>query len=179
MIDIKYKLTEADYLQLNLYYFDVEGSLRMNSRKIMYVFLTIITILVFISIYKNENIYAISLGLVTFFILLFHKKYTKKKFEKMFMKNIQQYKNRFDKTVELKITETEIEVKSVAGNTQFYNSQIKSIIETKEYFFIRLQPEAIIIPKRELENAENICEYLNWLTKKLNIEFKKDFEWKW
>ena len=179
MIDIKYNLTEVDYLQLNLYYFDVEGSLGKNSQKIILVFLTIIAILIFLSIYKNENLYAISLALVALFILIFHKKQMKNNYEKMFKKSIQQYKNRFDKIVELKFTETEIEVKSVAGNTQFYNSQIKSVIETKEYFFIRLQPEAIIIPKRELENIENINEYLNSLAKKLNIQYKENFEWKW
>jgi len=179
MIDIKYNLTEVDYLQLNLYYFDVEGSLGKNSQKIILLFLTIIAILIFLSIYKNENLYAISLVLVALFILIFHKKQMKNNYEKMFKKSIQQYKNRFDKIVELKFTETEIEVKSVAGNTQFYNSQIKSVIETKEYFFIRLQPEAIIIPKRELENIENINEYLNSLAKKLNIQYKENFEWKW
>ena len=179
MIELKYKLTEVDYLQLNLYFFDVDGSFRKNSRKIIFIFLAIITILIFVSIYKNEKLYAISFTLVAFFILLFHKKNTKKKFEKIFKKNIQQYKNRFDKIVELKITATEIEVQSVAGNTQFYNSQIKSITETQEYFFIRLQPEAIIIPKRELENTENVNENLKLLAKMLNIEYKENFEWKW
>jgi hypothetical protein len=179
MIDIKYKLTEVDYLQLNLYYFDVEGCLRKKTRKIILVFLAIVTLLIFISIYKKENLCAFSLALVTFFIVIFHKNSTKRKFEKIFKKNIQQYKNRFDKIVELKITETEIEVKSVAANTQFYNSQIKSIEETKEYFFIRFQPEAIIIPKRELESFKNISEYLKSLSKKLNIEYNENFDWKW
>ncbi|MDD5150374.1 MAG: YcxB family protein [Flavobacterium sp.] len=179
MTDIKYKLTEDDFLQLNLYHFDVEGSLRKNSQKIIFIFLSIIAILIAISIYKNENLYAITLVSVAFFLVIFHKRETKKKFEKIFKKNIQPYKNRFDKLMELKFTETEIEVKSVAGNAQFYNSQIKSIIETKEYFFIRLQPEAIIIPKREFENTENICEYLKSFAKKLNVEYKENFEWKW
>ena len=179
MIDIKYKLTEVDYLQLNLYYFDVEGSLRKNSRKIIFLFLIIIAVLIIFSIYKNENLYAITLGLVAFFILIFHKRNMKKKFEKMFKKNIQQYKNRFDKIVELKFTENEIEVKSVAGNTQFYKSQIKAIIKTKEYFFIRLQPEAIIIPKRELENVDKVEEYLFSLSENSKVEFKNDYEWKW
>lgn len=179
MIDLKYKLTEEDFLQLNLYHFDVEGSLRKNSRKIIFIFLSIITILIAISIYKNENLYAITLASVTFFLVIFHKRETKKKFAKIFKKSIQQYKNRFDKLVELKFTETEIEVKSVAGNTQFYNSQIKSIIETKEYFFIRLQPEAIVVPKREFKNTENISENLKSIAEKLNVEYKENFNWKW
>ena len=179
MIDIKYKLTEVDYLQLNLYHFDVEGCLRKNTRKIIFVFLAIVTLLIFISIYKEEYLCAFSLTVVTFFIVISHKNSTKRTFKKIFKKNIQQYKNRFDKIVELKITETEIEVKSIAANTQFNNSQIKSIEETKEYFFIRFQPEAIIIPKSELESSKDISEYLKSLSNKLNFVYNENFDWKW
>ena len=179
MIDLKYKLSEEDFLQLNLYHFDVEKSFKKNSQKVIVIFLIIISILLIYFFYKNEKIYSITLALVAFFILIFHKRNMKSKFKKMFKKNIQQYKNRFDKIVELRITENEIEVKSVAGNTQFYKSQIKNIIETKDYFFIRLQPEAIVIPKRELENENKVSENLTLLSAELKVEFKKNLEWKW
>ncbi len=179
MIDIKYKLTEVDFLQLHLYIHDVEGSLRKISRKVIFLFLIIITIFIIFLTFKNDIIYAFLLALTAFFILLFHKQTMKKQFEKNLKKTIQPYKNRFNKFVELKFTENEIEVRSIAGNTQFYISQIKTIIETKEYFFIRLQPEVIIIPKRELENPNKTNEHLHLIAENLILEFKKDFKWKW
>ncbi|MBE0393546.1 hypothetical protein HNQ02_003156 [Flavobacterium sp. 7E] len=58
-------------------------------------------------------------------------------------------------------------------------SQIRIIIETQGYFFIRLQPEAIIIPKRELDNAENTTENLKALARSLNIEYQENLKWNW
>lgn len=164
MIDINYKLTEVDYLQLHFYIFDVDGCLRKKSRNMIFIFISFIAILILFFIYKNENIYAFSLTITTFIILLYHKQSMKNKFKKILTKNIQLYKNRFDKFAKLKFTENEIEVKSIAGYTNIYQSQIVSISEIKDYFFIRLQPEAIIIPKSELENVEIISEYLKTLT---------------
>ena len=179
MNELKYKLKEIDFLQLHLYFFGKDGLFKKYSRRIIFIFLGLIFVGITICILKKENIYAISLFITGFLILVFHKKNMKKKYEKHFTKCIQQYKNRFDKNVELKFTESEIEIKSVAGNTQLYNSQIKSIIETEGYFFIRLNPEGIIIPKRELEKENGVKEYLILLSKKLKVEYIKDFEWKW
>lgn len=175
---IKYKVTENDYLQLHLYHFDTEG-LRKKTQKILYCFIAVILVAILILIYQNELIIAGSLVVVLLLISLFHKKNMKKKFEKIYSKCIQQYKNRFNTTVEVNFTESELQVKSVAAKTQFYKSQIKSITETGEYFFIGLQPEVLIIPKRELENSTDISNYLQNLATELKIDFTENFKWKW
>ncbi|NRS90218.1 hypothetical protein HNQ02_003155 [Flavobacterium sp. 7E] len=81
MIDIKYKLTEEDILELNLYHFDVEKSFKKNSEKIIFLFLIIISVLIVIFIYQEQNFNAIMLALIAFFILIFHKQIMRNKYK--------------------------------------------------------------------------------------------------
>jgi N12 class adenine-specific DNA methylase len=103
----------------------------------------------------------------------------KRIYKKDISKNIQIYKNSFGKTIELKFTKTELEIEGFTEKKSYYTAQIKSIIEIQDYFFICLQPEVVIIPKRELNNVENIKENLISLSNLLNFEFKTDLNWKW
>lgn len=67
----------------------------------------------------------------------------------------------------------------VAGKFDFNLSQIGSISETDEYFIIKLKIEAIIIPKKRLENVNILKGDLTKLSEKLNIEFINNLNWKW
>lgn len=72
-----------------------------------------------------------------------------------------------------------LQVKSVAGKFDFNLSQIDFISETNEYFIIKLKIEAIIIPKKRLENVNILKGDLTKLSEKLNIEFINNLNWKW
>ncbi|WP_157489781.1 hypothetical protein [Flavobacterium sp. CF136] len=98
---------------------------------------------------------------------------------KIFTKNIKQYESRFNKEVELQVSDSLLQVKSVAGKFDFNLSQIDFISETNEYFIIKLKIEAIIIPKKRLENVNILKGDLTKLSEKLNIEFINNLNWKW
>lgn len=179
MIDIKYILEENDFLQLNLYFFKIEGKLKSIIRKTFITYLIIIFILCGFLIWKNEYFAATTLLVVAAIISIFHSKRMKSIYLKIFKKNIKQYESRFNKEVELQVSDSLLQVKSVAGKFDFNLSQIDSISETNEYFIIKLKIEAIIIPKKRLENVNILKEDLTKLSKKLNIKFINDFNWKW
>lgn len=179
MIDIKYILEENDFLQLNLYFFKTQGKLKSIIYKTFIAYLAIIFILCGFLIWKYEYYIAIILIVVAGIISIFHSKRMKNIYLKIFKKSIKQYESRFNKEVELQVMDSVLHVKSVAGEFDFNLSQIDSISETEEYFLIKLKIEAIIIPKKRLENANLIKEDLIKLSNKLNIEFINDLNWKW
>lgn len=179
MIDLKYILEENDFLQLNLYFFETEGKLKRLIYKSFVAYLLIIFILCVFLIWKYEYYIPIILIVFTAILSIFHSKRMKNMYLKIFKKNIKSYENRFNKEVELQISDSVLSVKSVAGEFYFNLSQIDSISETIEYFIIRLKIEAIIIPKRKLENLEVLKENFIELSRKLNVDFINDLNWKW
>lgn len=179
MIDIKYILEENDFLQLNLYFFKTEGKLKKIINKTFAAYLILIFIICGFLIWKIEYYSAITFIIVAGIISLFHPKRIKSIYLKIFRKNIKQYESRFDKEVELRISDSILYVKSIAGEFDFNLSQIDSIVETNEYFIIKLKIEAIIIPKRRLENVNLIKEELRKLSEKLNVIFINNLNWKW
>lgn len=179
MIDIKYILEENDFLQLNLYFFKTEGKLKSFIRKTFIAYLAIIFILCGFLIWKKEYLSTATLLIVAAIISIFHSKRMKSIYLKIFAKNIIQYESRFNKEVELQVSDSLLKVKSVAGKFDFNLSQIDSISETDDYFIIKLKIEAIIIPKKSLENVNILKEDFTKLSEKLNIEFINNLNWKW
>lgn len=58
-------------------------------------------------------------------------------------------------------------------------STINRVIETGGYFYIVFPIGVAIIPKDELEDIDQIKEELLILSKKLNVSYKSDLDWKW
>ena len=179
MIDIKYILEENDFLQLNLYFFKTQGKLKSIIHKTLIAYLIIILIVCGFLIWKNEYFAATSLFVFAAIISIFHSNRMKKMYLKIFKKNIKQYESRFNKEVELQVSDFLLQVKSAAGKFDFNLSQIDSIAETHDYFIIKLKIEALIIPKKRLKNTTILKENLIKLSEKLDIPFINDLNWKW
>ena len=179
MIDIQYTLEENDFLQLNLYFFKTDGKLKRVIYRSFIAYLLIIFILCVFFIWENEYLPAIILIVISGILSVFHTRRMKNIYLKMFKKNIKNYETRFNKEVQLKVSDTFIEIKSVSGEFNFNLSEIDSISETNEYFIIKLKIEAIIIPKKRLHDLNLLKESLVQLSKKLNIEFITNLNWKW
>lgn len=89
------------------------------------------------------------------------------------------YETRFNKEVKLQVSETQLHIQSIAGNSNFNLSQIDSISETQDHFFIKLKIEAIPIPKLNLEKTADLRHDFINLTNKLDIRYFSDMDWKW
>lgn len=179
MTEIKYTLKETDFLELHLYYFKSEGKLKRLTLKAWIAFLILIGIISGFLIWKSEIFSAIVLGITAAVISIFHSSQMKKLYKKQFKKTIKTYQSRFGKEVYLKISDSQIHVKSVAGDTYINFNEVIEFSETQNHFFIKLKTQAIIIPKTELESIENLRENLKDLAKKLDVKYIDDSNWKW
>lgn len=178
MIDLKYILVEKDFLDLNLYMFEIEGRFRKITTTVLVVYLAIILAILATLIYYEVYVFAIIAAITSIVISLFHEKSMKKKYIKQFRTLVQIYSGRFNKEFELKIN-GKIFTRSIAGTSEFNLEQIKFVAETESHFFIKLFVEGIIIPKSKLTDIKLVKTQLSELTKKLNIEFKINESWKW
>lgn len=179
MIDIKYILEQNDFLQLNLYFFKTDGKLKKITYQTFIAYLLIILILCTFLIWKHEYLLAFFLIIVSAVISIFHSKQMKRIYLKSFEKSIKQYESRFDKEVELKLSDSIFKVISVAGESNFNLSQIETISETNQYFIIKLKIEALIIPKNKLENINAVKDKFLELSKNLDIKYINNLNWEW
>ena len=179
MTDIKFTLQENDFLQLNLYYFKSQGKLSKAILKTWIAYCIIIGLLVVYLIWTKDTTMAVFLIITSAIISLFHKRRMKNVYLKKINKSIKVYESRFNKETELKVTDSELHVKSDAGNTSLSLHQIESISETADYFFIKLKTEAIVIPKLQMEYPDTIATELKKLAEGLAVPFHKDLNWQW
>lgn len=179
MTEIKYTLKESDFLELHLYYFKSEGKLKRLTLKTLIAFIILIGILSGFLIWKDEFFSVIVLGITAAVISFFHISQMKKLYKKQFKKTIKTYESRFGKEVYLKINDTQIHVKSVAGDTYINFNEVIEFSETENHFFIKLKTQAIIIPKTELESIENLRANLKDLARKLDVKYIDDSNWEW
>ncbi len=179
MIDIKYILKENDFLLANLYYYKTEGKLKKIILKTWALYTVIMTILVGIMLLKKETFISLIFLFLYIILSMTHSGRIKNVYFKNFQKSMKAYENRFNKEVKLKFSVSQLHIESVMGTTDFNISQIDSIAETKNHFFIKLRPDTIIIPKSSVEHLVILKNDIVSIAEKLNLKFHQDTEWKW
>ena len=165
-MEIKYNLTEDDYINFNMFHIRNSKS-AMRSLKIQRFAVPIIYIILPF-VFPNALDSTFIFTLITFFIVsilwvVFYPKYFYKSVNRRLKKMIKEGKNegligehKLITTVE-GITDT-----TSYGETKVNWSGIKSLKEDSDYLYIyNSSVSAYILPKRDLKDVEQIRDYLN------------------
>jgi len=81
--------------------------------------------------------------------------------------------------ITLNINEDNFNIANRESESKINISQLQRIIETKNHFFIKLNPEIIIIPKSEMELRNFDKNELYELAKRQKVEVENQLNWKW
>jgi hypothetical protein len=112
---------------------------------------------------------------------LLYPSYERKKYIKHYEKHIEEnYKNRFGKLESLEFEEKQILSKDYTGEGKLFLSEIEELNEIKDYFFLKFNSGvSLIIPKRGIDNLEQMNQFLNALCSRLNKKHNIDLDWRW
>jgi hypothetical protein len=89
------------------------------------------------------------------------------------------YHGKTDK-VSTEITQDFIASYDAGAEIRLQMTEVKELIETGEYFFVRLQSNsALVIPKREINNGDALRTVLQEISARHNVPFLTNLEWKW
>ena len=176
---LKYKLKQNDYFQLNLFRFKEENSLNKIIFKNALTWTVIFLVIVSAFIFNDEWFFSILIGFIGVIIIIRTSFQVKKQYSKTLLDHTKIYKNKFNEELSLEITDEYIKAITNERETVTNISQIQKIIETKDYYYINLNPEIVIIPKSEIENQDLINTELHKLAERLKIEFQNKLDWKW
>jgi len=178
MINLIYTLNENDFLQLNLYFAKKEGRLKRFIWKSWIIFMAIMTVFIAYLLFREDYYSVISLIILVVIISTFHARQMKNIFLKQHKKGMKYYESRFNREVSLSI-DSHLNTTSIAGSNKFNLTEITSIVETQDHFFIKLKIEAIIIPKSKTEDFQSTRNELIKLAEAVRTEFVSDLNWKW
>ena len=176
---LDYKLSEEDYLQFLLFASDQmprTARKRLNGR----IGVTITFVILGWLMYSNnpdELFLPVYFWVMAAVSAVFYNKYFRWRYRKHFRKHVQEsYQGRIGKDATLVISEEEILTSDPTGEGKIKISEIESVNETTDHFFLKMSNGmSIIIPKRSELHPAQVRDTL--MARGLKI---KDFHgWKW
>ena len=176
---LEYSLTNEDFLEHQLY--EASKSKRVKSKRFKTRIITPIIYLI-LGLVSFASGYKILFPLIMFLFAilwyLFYPTRSRKIHIKHYNNHIKDtYKNRINKPIEIEFNKDYVYIEDNGSESKIKTSELKSLIELKNHFLIKLKTDlSLIVPKREINNIDvfktlfvnlniPIIEELNWIFK--------------
>lgn len=178
---LNYNLSEQDLLTFQLYTASNSSYIR-RARRINWLVVPILYFVFSVVLYLADSLnFSIGFMLLAILWLIFYPLFQKNRYEKGYKRhNIEYFKNRFDKPIELSFTKEYIASKDESGEGKMKLSELEALHEIQDYYFLKFNSGvSLIIPKKEVAELDKLKKLLENLAEKLGIEYKINLEWKW
>jgi hypothetical protein len=183
---LTYSLTANDYVQAQLFMASKSDRIKKKRKKDWLLFSGMFCfagIVYALTLPRPESYYFLAYYLFGEVILMFfvYPPYQRNYYENHYKKYVADvFKNRINEKTTATFTDDFIEGADVTGTSKLNLNGIAGIDETGSYYFLLLKTGPyIIIPKSQLHNSDDVHTLLTTLSKKLNISFISDLNWKW
>jgi hypothetical protein len=177
-MEIEYSLTKDDYLIYHLYTASKSKNTIRNKRNAKYI-PPVFFILIGVYLMTRDNTYT---GIIMFAMLsvlwfVFYPMLQKRRYEKYYSRHIDEnYVNRININTRLEIDTEYFRLINKTGESKINTSELKALIELKDYFFIELlSKQTLIIPKKNIERIEVFKENMQ----DYHLSFIDETMWSW
>jgi hypothetical protein len=135
---LKYKLKENDLLQMSLYFFKEENTLKKVIIKNFTIWLAIYSIIIVVLFFNNQKFGAIVVSFIAIIGLVINPFRIKEIYFKRMKKETKLYETRFNKTFILEIVDDFFKITGNESESKINISALEKIIETKQHFLLNL-----------------------------------------
>lgn len=183
MIAFAYDLDKKDFLNFQLYTSSVDEEFNKQRKKERYR-ISLLTLIFGCVLFFEEGyrIYSFCFLGTSVLYFIFYSWWAAWYYKRAYRQQIEQhFKDSFPYHMEVEFTENSINIRTLKGSRHIGVSQLLSIIETKEYFFVEesVYSTAIIIPKEPLQNEVVVRDALMSYAESFNIGYSTDLDWVW
>ncbi|KPH13105.1 YcxB family protein [Chryseobacterium sp. ERMR1:04] len=176
-----YSLNEDDYLNYQLFAASKSKNIRKKRLRnrflpaIFFVVLGLVPRFDFTEIFTQ--IY-ILIGILWIFLYpIWDKKLYYNHYKKYIKEN---YKNNFDKTLELAITENEIYAKDNSTESKTNLQELEEINEVPQAIYFKFKSShSLILPKNKINVSIDSKQFFKELSKKYSINYNEFSDWEW
>ena len=178
---LTYSLEEEDYLQYLL--FVASHSARIKRQRIRnWLFNSAALIMLSLLFYISKgNLFAAYFLFYGLCILFFYPLYQRSLYKRVYRSvTAESYKNRFGLLETISFSENFVETKDIIGESKINLSAFENIIETGNYFYLKLRTGFhLIIPKSKIIGSGELRDLLKNICSRLSIQFISELNWKW
>lgn len=176
-ITIHFSLTKEDFLMFQLY--AASKSERIKKKRLMnWLALPGLYLLLLGYAAIRGPLFAVwILSVVILAWVVSYPFYSRNKYRKHYSDFIQEnYKNRIGITGSVSVNEEYVSLQDTCSESRFKITEVKQIVEIKNYYFIEnSQNMTIIVPKKTI-NSEQFIKKIESI---LNIQHIEELDWKW
>ncbi len=183
MIAFAYDLEKEDYLNFQLYTSSTDENFIKQRKKERYriSLLTLIfgCVLFFEDGYRLYSYCFLGTSVLYF---LFYSWWAAWYYKRAYRQQIEQhFKDSLPYHMEVSLVEDSVSIRTAKGSRRIEASQLSSITEIKDYFFVEesVYSTAIIIPKEPLQDAGAVRTMLMSYAESFNIEYSSNLDWEW
>ena len=175
-----FSLDKDDFLYHQLYFASKSKNIQEQRIKSFLIIAVTFSGCTIVSYIKNSPISHYFFA-ATLFLIIFYPIWDKWRHKNHYKKYVHEvYKNRFNKEIQLTITDQNIEEIDTTGNSNISLKSLEEIIETKNYIFFKLDNgTAILIPKLKINNIEELYSDIRFLVESKDVKLRKELKWKW
>lgn len=176
----EFELDKDDFLIHQLFFASKSKNIQeQRVKSYLIVAITFIACTIF-SYIKNSSAshFILLITLLIIFLYPILEKWRQKIHYKKYVDEV--LKKRFNKKVQINITDINIEEFENFGYSVISLETIEEIIEIKNYIYLKVNNgTAIILPKNKIQNVKNLYLDLYFIREKLGIKYSKDLKWSW
>lgn len=179
-IEITYSLEEKDFLTYQLYV--ASNSTKTKARRKRSILIVPIIMVLFGSYFFLSDFYLgilyFIIGAIWFAVYPIWQSYYYKRHYKSHVR--ENYQNRINKTVTLKLTRETLLAKSEGIESSISTKLITGIVELPEIFILKMNTgEGMIIPKDKVADVKHLTTELKDACATLNVPYDRNIEWIW
>jgi len=179
MIELNYSLKKEDYLIFQLFAATKNPVMKKQRRTSRFLILIILALIGFLFLNSNTLMsYYFFFAAAAFFLV--YPLYSKWFYKRHFKKHADQFFDPDTGILSVRFSNLYMETSDKKGNSSVKFSELMSITETGDYFFIQItKANYIIIPKREVADVEALRDHLQRSGSEQNIPYSTELNWKW
>jgi hypothetical protein len=178
---ISFTLDKNDFLTFQLY--TSSKSKRIKKKRKLNKFIIPLNYfgLGMILYYIDSMVMAIIFFLIAILWFLLYPLYERKRYIKRYVKKIEEnYRNKFGMVETLEFEDDLINSKDCLGEGKIFLSEAEELNEIRDYYFLKFSSGfSLTIPKKKMDNIEEMDKFMKDLVNRLNIKHNIDLNWKW
>lgn len=179
MIELNYSLNKEDYLNFQLFAATKNPVIKKQRLISRFLILLILALIGFLFLNTNTLIACyFFLAAVAFFLI--YPLYSKWFYKRHFKKHVDQFFDPGVGVISVGFDDENMYLADKKSNSSVKLRELLGITEIANYFLIQVtKANYVIIPRREVEDIEKLRDYLQKCSKKVDIPYSVELNWKW
>lgn len=180
MTELRYQLSEQDFLTYQLFVASNAKSSRASRRRARIVIPVVYTVFAAILLLMDFVVLAIIMAVTAALWFVLYPLYSRRRYRRHYARHIREhYRQVIGRESTLTIEDGQILVRNEAGEGRTNLTEVEGIVEIADHVLVMLRSSAtFILPKQQIDDAQ-LRELLRVISEATELPVRQRLDWKW